>query len=111
MKGENLLNHRLTYGISGLTTTKENVLRKESPVSGLKLWRSSALSLILALLNTLEKKAIRKPLNFLTDKYFYKKYFNHDFLYPKSSPDLSPPHLRLGHTPNSRWQTFQLSFS
>lgn len=104
IKGESLLNHRLTYGISGSTATKENVLRKESPVSDLKLWRFSALSLILAHLNTL-KKTIRKPLNFLTDKYFYKKYFNHGFPSPKSSPDLPPPHLRVGHTPNSRWPT------
>lgn len=48
IKGKNLLNHRLTYGISGSTATKENVLRKESPVSDLKLWRFSALSLSLS---------------------------------------------------------------
>lgn len=45
IKGENLLNHRLAYGISGLTTTKENVLGKESHVSDLKRWRFSGLSL------------------------------------------------------------------
>lgn len=58
IKGENLLNHRLAYGISGLTTTKENVLGKESHVSDLKLWRFCSLSLILAHFNKLKKKQL-----------------------------------------------------